>query len=170
MSWYRWHQASFAICLLSLFLPSSTKPICSTFAVIMCLPSSWHIRGRHQATFTPFSPPPPPPHAPLFTPLFPRPLCHRVLERVQVASCPSLFDGARTENKEAQKKGTKNFQKYGCTPLHILFGAHCSSSAHRLGVRGFLLLLLLLISMFLPLLDGKNTLLENLGTFLTWCY
>ncbi len=59
MSWYRWHQASFAICLLSPFpclsSSSSCKPICSTFAIITCLPSLWHIRGRRQAPFTPLS-------------------------------------------------------------------------------------------------------------------
>lgn len=59
MSWYHWHQASFAICLLSPFLRLSSssffKPICSTFAIITCLPSLWHIRGSRQAPFTPLS-------------------------------------------------------------------------------------------------------------------
>lgn len=65
-----------------------SKPICSAFAIITCLPSLWHIRGRRQASLTPLSPSPPPPltlHAPISAPTSP------VHWGVQVASCPTLF-------------------------------------------------------------------------------
>ena len=48
----------------------------------------------------------PPPHAPLFTPLFPRPLRHGVLWRVQVASCPALLSkpGRKTKTRCVEDK------------------------------------------------------------------
>lgn len=34
---------------------SASKPICSALAIIMCLPSLWHIIGRRQASLSPLS-------------------------------------------------------------------------------------------------------------------
>lgn len=57
MSWYCWHKASCAVCLLSPFLClSSSKPICSTFAIITCLPFLWHIRRQAPGALYPSLP------------------------------------------------------------------------------------------------------------------
>lgn len=150
MSWYRWHQASFAICLLSPFpwlssSSSSFKPICSTFAVITCLPSLWHIRGRRQAPFTPLS-------LLLLTPLSSHPyFCTHFTTEFSKGSRwhLALLSSWNQDGKQrSTTKRTKKPQKLGYTPFLILLGAYCASCAHRLGVD------LLLLFMLPPPVDG----------------
>lgn len=64
---------------------SSSEPICSALAIITCLPSLWHIRGRHQAASIPY-----PSLSSSFSALISAPTSP-VHWRVQVASCPTLF-------------------------------------------------------------------------------
>ncbi|CAB1446091.1 unnamed protein product [Pleuronectes platessa] len=126
----RWHQANFAICLLSPFPcissllppPPPSQSALHLLSLRACHPYGISEAGaRHPL---PLSPPPPPPpphallfHAPISTPTLPQ-------------SSPKGPEPGQKTKKRVE--GNKKSPKLGYTPFHILLGACCASCAHRL--------------------------------------
>lgn len=144
MCWYCWHQASFAICLLSPSLcpPPPLSPNQSALHLLSlraCHPYGISEAGtRHPLPLSLLL---------LFTPPFPRPL-HQFSKgsRWHLAPLSSLSQCWK-QGRAINRTTTKKPWKRGYTPFHVLLGACCVSCAHRLGAG--LLLFLLLISMLL---------------------
>lgn len=111
------------------FSSSSSKPICSALAIIMCLPFFWHIRDIHQAPSIPY--PPLSSSFPSSRPYFHTHFTSSLMGPCGVTFCSLYEPKLKIKKSSSDGKNTKALKRIYSFPC---FTRNQLSNAHRLCV------------------------------------